>query len=145
MSQTILEQISAAQAAPADDYMVWAEIGEGAAEQSIVLQTVRLPQALKGTAVEAQIKGHAAKILKDCGYSPDEIEGASFRMSLLPSAEEVIDELETSRAAGHELVLGDLTFWEACRLRLHLKPRAVDGGDDEMDYNGLKIRRSATG
>lgn len=39
----------------------------------------------------------------------------------------------------------DLTLWEACRHRLNLEPYTVNGNDEEMNFEGLKIRRSVAG
>ena len=143
MTDTILTEIATAQAAPADDYMVWAEIGSGSPPQRLILHSARLPQSLDLEGVTFRIKSHAAKTLSELGCSDEEIDGAKLHIDRLPSAEEVEAELNHRLSAGDELVLADLTFWEACRLRLHLTPNQIEGGDIEMDYKGLKVRRSA--
>src|SRR4051812_45992077 len=116
MTDTVLAQIAAAQAAPADDYMVWAEIGTGSATDQVILHTVRLPQSIPVPGVSEQIKSHASKSLSDVGYSSEQIDKATLQIAPLPSAAEVEAELQTQRDAGSEMVLADLTFWEACRL-----------------------------
>ncbi len=139
MTDSILEQIKAAQQAPADNYMAWAEIG---ADQ-IVLHTVKLPQSIAAETVLAHIKGDAKKTLADCGYSAGQIAAATFHIAALPSAEETEAEMEAQRGPDVEVVLVDLAMWEACRHRLHLTPYSAGHGEQEMDFKGLKIRRSA--
>lgn len=141
MTDTILEQIKAAQSAPADDYMAWAEVG---ADQ-VVLHSVRLPQSIDAETVLARMRGQAEQTLAGCGYSATEIASASFHITALPSAEETKAELEAQSGPDVEIVLVDLAMWEACRLRLHLSPYSVGPGEQEMDFKGLKIRRSAAG
>lgn len=145
MDDIILKQIKSAQAAALDEYMVWAEIGEGPKANQIILHSVRLPQSIGAETVLSRIRAQADRTLADCGYSPPEITSARIEIAALPSAEEAKAELEAQLSMGSELLLADLTLWEACRLRLHLTPKPVDHGDAEMDYKGLKIRRSAAG
>lgn len=142
MTDTILEEIKAAQAAPTDDYMAWAEIGAGNNGHEIILETVRLPQSIPIENIAAQVKSHAVKLLTDNGFSNDEVQMARLHITALPTAEEAKAELDAKLAQGDEMVSADLTFWETCRSRLHLKPQMVDG-ELEMDYEGMKIRRSA--
>lgn len=52
--------------------------------------------------------------------------------------------IEEARGPDSELMLVGPVGWKAIRLRLHLTPYQVAGGDMEMDYEGKKIRRSAT-
>ena len=141
MTDTILDEIKAAQCAPTDDYMVWAEIGT----DQIVLHSVRLPQSIDAETVLSRVRAQAKQTLADCGYSAGQIADASFHIAALPSAEETEAELEAQRGPDVELVLVDLAMWEACRHRLHLSPYMVGHSEQEMDYKGLKIRRSAAG
>lgn len=141
MTNTILEQIKAAQSAPADDYMVWAEIGT----DQVVLHSVRLPQSIDAETVRSRMRGQADQTLADCGYSATEIAAATLHLSPLPSAEETEAELEAKRGPDVEIVLVDLVMWEACRHRLNLSPYSVGPAEQEMDFKGLKIRRSAVG
>lgn len=46
MSDSIIDQIKAAQAGPAENYMVWAEIGRGEKVEEVLLHSVRLPQSI---------------------------------------------------------------------------------------------------
>lgn len=139
MTDTILDEIKAAQSAPMDDYVVWAEIG---ADQ-IVLHSVRLPQSIGAETVLSRVRTQAEQTLADCGYSAGQIAAASFHIVPLPSAEETEAELEAQRGPDVEIVLVDLAMWEACRHRLHLSPYSVGHDEQEMDFKGLKIRRSA--
>ena len=141
MTDSILEQIRAAQGAPLNDYMGWAEIG---ADQ-IVLQSVRLPQSIAAETVLTRISTEAKRTLAGCGYSATEIAEASLHITALPSAGETEAELEAQRGPDVELVLVDLAMWEACRLRLHLTPYSVGHSEPEMEFKGLRIRRSAAG
>lgn len=141
MNDSILDQIRAAQSATLDDYMVWAEIGAG----RIVLQSVRLPQSIAAKTVLTRISTEARQTLAGCGYSATEIAEASLHITALPSAGETEAELEAQRSPDVELVLVDLAMWEACRLRLHLTPYSVGHSEQEMEFKGLRIRRSAAG
>ena len=141
MTDTILEQIKGAQNAPADYYMAWAEIGT----DQIVLHSVQFPQSIDAETVLSGVRAQGKQTLADCGYSTDQIATASFHITALPSAEETAAELEAQRGPDVEVVLVDLAMWEACRHRLHLSPYNVGHGEQEMDFKGLKIRRSAAG
>ena len=144
MTDTILEAIKAAQAAPADDYMVWAEVKSGDTPHEIISHTVRLPQSMPvGNIIDHQ-RFLASKTLADIGFAKEEIDAAMLHITPLPSVQEVEAELRAKRAAAADLVLADLTLWEACRSRLHLTPATVNG-EEEMDFGGVKIRRSAVG
>lgn len=143
MADTIIDEIKAAQAAPADDYMVWANIGSDDDAHQVVLHTVRLPQSIGTDRVLERIRAQAEKTLADCGYPADKVTGAALHISALPSVEETEAELEANRGPDTELALVDLVMWEACRHRLHLTPYAVENGDIEMEFQGLKIRRGA--
>jgi hypothetical protein len=139
MSDAILEQIKAAQSAPADIYMAWAEIG---ADQ-IVLHSVQVLPSIDAEIVLSGVRAQGKQTLADCGYSAEQIAGAFFHLSALPSAEETEAELEARRGPDVSVVLVDLAMWEACRHRLHLSPYSVGRDEQEMDFKGLKIRRSA--
>jgi hypothetical protein len=141
MADTILEEIKAAQAAPTDNYMVWAEFDGEHRSAEIVLETVRLPQTIPVESIFGQIRGHAARLLNQNGFTEEQIKTAKFHIVRLPSAEEAEAELRAKASPG-SLVLADFPFWETCRWRLNLKPEVVDG-ELEMDYKGIKIRRSA--
>jgi len=141
MADTILDEIKAAQRAPTDDYMVWAEIGA----VQIVLHSVRLPQAIEAETVLSRVRGQAEQTLTEHGFTANEVASALLHISALPSAEETKAELEAQRRPNVAFVAVDLAMWEACRHRLHLSPYTVGTSDQEMDYKGLKIRRSAAG
>lgn len=139
MTDTILEQIKGAQSAPADSYMAWAEIGT----DRVVLHSVQFPQSIDAETVMSGVRAQGKQTLADCGYSAQQIAGASFHISALPSAKETEAELEAQRGPDIEVVLVDLAMWEACRHRLYLSPYSVGHDEQEMDFKGLKIRRSA--
>lgn len=144
MTDQILEDIKAAQAAPTDDYMLWATVSTATGPQDIVLHTVRLPQSIGAEAVLSRARADAARTLAGHGFSPEEIAAAEYHIDALPDAEQVKAIIKKARDPDSELVLVDLVGWEAIRLRLHLTPNPVGGSDMEMVYDGLKIRRSAT-
>ncbi len=145
MTDTIIEQIKAAQAAPTDDYIAWAEIETGGKVQDVVLHTVRLPQSIDAGTVLSRMQGQADKTLADCGFSAKEIATAKLHITPLPSAEQTQAMLDEGRGPDSDMVLVDLVGWEAIKHRFHLTPYTVGNSDMEMDLNGLKIRRSATG
>lgn len=141
MSGTIIQAIKAAQAAPADDYMVWAVVETRAEKIEVISHTVRLPQSIPPENVVARIREQVVRVLRDNGFTESEIQTATIHMAALPSAEEVVAELEEKRHRG-DLALVDLACWESCKSRLRMVPQIVDG-ELEMDYKGMKIRRSA--
>ena len=141
MADTILEAIKGAQSAPTDDYMVWAVVETSTEKIEVISHTVRLPQSIAPENVVERIRTQAEGLLKDNGFTESEIRNAKLHMKALPSAEEAIAELEDARRRG-DLALVDLACWETCKSRLHMVPRTVDG-EPEMDYKGMKIRRSA--
>lgn len=142
MTDTIIEQIKAAQAGPTDDYIAWAEIGTDGKIQDVVLHTVRLPQSIDADTVMSRMQGRAKKTLADCGFSAEEIAAAKLHITPLPSAEQTQAILEEGRSPDSDMVLVDLVGWEAIKHRFHLTPYTVGDSDMEMDLNGLKIRRS---
>lgn len=93
----LLQTIAAAQRAPAEDYLLWAEA-----------------------------------------------DAARLHLDRLPTEEEIRSILDPMISAGEEMALVDFTYWEAAHRRLHLEPKRSELGDEpELDYKGLKIRRSA--
>ena len=145
MTDIIIEQIEAAQAAPKDDYVAWAEIGTGGKVEDIVLHTVRLPQSINADTVLSRMQGQAEMTLADCGFSAEEIAAAKLHITPLPSAEQTQAMLDEGRNLDSDMVLVDLVGWEAIKHRFHLTPYTVGNADMEMDLNGLKIRRSIAG
>ena len=145
MTDQIIEEIKAAQAAPADDYIVWAQVSTATGAHDVVLHTVRLPQSIGADAVLSRTKAQAKQTLTDCGFSPAEVAAAELHISELPDVEQVKAMIEEVREPDSELVLVDLVGWEAIRLRLHLTPYSVENGEMEMNLDGVKIRRSAVG
>ena len=137
MTDAIMDQIKAAQAAPAELYMVWADVGG----DQVVLHSLQMPSSIGSDAILSRTRALAEKTLADCGYSTSEVKAATLHVTALPTAEETAAELDAQAGPDVELVLVDLALWEAARHRLHLSPYAV-GNDHEMDYKGLKIRRS---
>jgi hypothetical protein len=122
--------------------MVWAEIKSGETPHQIISHTVRLPDSIPLGNVAAYQRSQAHKTLSDIGFAKEEIEDAKLHISALPTEQEVRAELRGKRCSGAELILADLTLWEACRARLNLTPEAVDD-EQEMNFDELKIRRSA--
>ena len=93
MADTILDEIKAAQRAPTDDYMVWAEIGA----VQIVLHSLRLPQSIEAETVLSRVRGQAEQTLTEHGFTANEVASALLHISALPSAEETKAELEAQR------------------------------------------------
>lgn len=141
--EELKKTVAEAQRAPAEDYMLWAEIEEGKAE--ITLQTVRLPLAFSAEVSLSRLKTVARTSLASAGYHGAEADAVRIHLERLPSVEEIKALLDPIVASGEEMVFLDLTYWEAARSRLHLERRPAEFGDEfELHYNGLKIRRSAT-
>lgn len=141
MSQLeLLQTIAAAQRAPAEDYILWAEVSDGA---EIALQTVRLPLGFSTEVSLDRVRTEARRSLAMAGFRDAEA-AARLHLDRLPTEGEIRSILDPMVSAGEEMALVDFTYWEAARRRLHLEPRRSDLGDEpELDYNGLKIRRSA--
>lgn len=142
MSETELSQtIAAAQRAPAEDYILWAEVGDGA---EITLQTVRLPLGFSTEVSLDRVRTEARKSLAMAGFRGAEADAARLHLDRLPTEGEIRSILDLIVSAGEEMALVDFTYWEAARRRLHLEPKRSELGDEpELDYKGLKIRRSA--
>jgi hypothetical protein len=135
--------IAAAHRAPAEDYVLWAEVGDNGAE--ITLQTVRLPLGFSPDVSLDRLRSEARKSLASAGFYGREADEARLHLDRLPSEEEVKAILEPLVSAGEELVFLDFDYWEAARCRLHLQPKSsAPGGELEMVYRGLKLQRSAT-
>lgn len=143
MADNIIGEIKAAQAAPVDDYIVWADVSTARGAVDVVLQSVRLPQSIDVDLVLTRIQADAKRTLAECGFSPAEAAAAELHITALPDAMEVSAIIDETRRPDSELILVDLVGWEAMRLRLHLTPYLVANGEMEMDLKGLKIRRSA--
>ena len=137
----LLQTIAAARRAPAEKYILWAETGDGA---EITLQTVRLPLGFSAEVSLDRVRTEARKSLATAGFRGADADAASLHLDRLPSEGEVRSVLDPMVSAGEEMTLVDFTYWEAARGRLHLEPKRSDpGGEPELDYKGLKIRRSA--
>lgn len=138
----LMQTIAAAQRAPAEDYVLWAEVGNGG---EITLQTVRLPLGFSAEVSLDRLRTEARKALAMAGFHGAEADAARVHLDRLPSAEDVKTILDPAVSAGEEMVFVDFTYWEAARRRLHLEPKpAQPGGEPELHYNGLRIQRSAT-
>ncbi len=145
MAKPIIEEIKAAQAAPADDYIVWAEAESRGETVDVVLHTVRLPQSIGPDAILSRLETQAKKTLAENGLTAEEVAGAKLHITALPSAEEVQAMIDQATTINSELALVDLAGWEAIKARFHLTPYLVGNSDMEMDLKGLKIRRRAAG
>lgn len=145
MTDQIIDKIKSAQAALADDYIVWAEVESGGNTRDVVLHTVRLPQSIGADAVLSRVQSQAEKTLADCGFAAEEIAVAKLHVSPLPSAEQTQAILDEGCSPDSDMALVDLVGWEAIKLRFYLSPYPVENGETEMDFNGLKIRRSIGG
>ena len=92
MTDTILEAIKAAQAAPADDYMVWAEVKSGDTPHEIISHTVRLPQSMPvGNIIDHQRFLASKTLARERGACPDAAdfgieERFSNKLAIAPTA-----------------------------------------------------------
>lgn len=137
----LMNIIAAAQRAPAEDYILWAETGDGG---EITLQTVRLPLGFTPEVSRDRVRTEARKSLALAGFHGAEADAVPLYLERLPAAEEIRAILDPMVAAGEELIFLDFTYWEAAHRRLHLKLKPAEfGGEPELNYNGLRIRRSA--
>ena len=137
----LIQTIAAAQRAPAEDYVLWAEVGTG---DEITLQTVRLPLGFSAEVSLDRLRTEARKALAVAGICGSEADAARLHLDRLPTAEEVRAIIDPMVSAGEEMVFVDFTHWEAARRRLHLEPKPAElGGELELHYNGLRIQRSA--
>jgi hypothetical protein len=137
----LIQTIAAAQRAPAEDYVLWAEVGNGG---EITLQTVRLPLGFSAEVSLDRLRNEARKALAVAGFHGREADAARLHLDRLPTVEEVKAILDPMVSAGEEMAFFDFTYWEAARRRLHLEPKPAEfGGEPELHYNGLRIQRSA--
>jgi len=143
MTKAVIEEIKAAHSAPADDYIVWAEVESQGEAVDVVLHMVHLPQSIGPDAILSRMETQAKTTLAENGLTPNEVAGAKLHITPLPSAEETQAMIDAATTIHSELALVDLVGWEAVKARFHLKPYLVENGDMEMDLKGLKIRRSA--
>jgi len=145
VTKAIIEEIKAAQAAPADDYIVWAEVGNQGNAVDIVLHTVLLPQPIGPDAILLRMETQAKKTLTENGFTTEEVAAAKMHITALPSAQETQALIDEATTIDSELALVDLVGWEAIKARFHITPYMVENGDMEISLKGLKIRRSAAG
>lgn len=137
----LIATITAAQRAPAEDYILWAETVDGG---EITLQTVCLPLGFSAEVSLDRVRTEARKSLALAGYRGAEADAVRLHLDRLPAAEEIRAILDPMVSAGAELTFLDLTYWESARRRLHLEPKPAEfGGEPELNYNGLRIQRSA--
>jgi len=138
----LIRIIAAAQRAPAEDYVLWAEVGADNVE--ITLQTVRMPLGMSPEVSLDRLRTEARRSLAAAGFHGRDADTARLHLDRLPSEEEVRAILDPMVLANEEMIFVDFTYWEATRCHLHLDPKPTKfGGEPELDYNGLKIRRSA--
>ena len=145
MTNAVIEEIEAAQAAPAENYIVWAEVGNQGKAVDVVLHTVRLPQSMGPDAILSRMQSQAKRTLVENGFTAEEVASAELHVTALPSAAETQAMIDEATTIDSELALVDLVGWEAIKARFHLTPYLVANGDMEMDLKGLKVRRSAAG
>ena len=138
----LLTAITAAHQAAAEDYMLWATLDHGTAE--IALVTVRLPLGTSPAVSLARVRTLARTALASAGVVGREADSARLHLERLPPADEVRGMLDRLARAGEELALVDFPIWEAIRKRLNLEPKPAEiGGEPEIIYGNLRIRRSA--
>ncbi|WP_294312317.1 hypothetical protein [uncultured Sphingomonas sp.] len=137
----LITTIAAAQRAPAEDYILWAETGDGG---EITLQTVRLPLGFSAEVSLDRVRTEARKSLALAGFRGADADVARLHLDRLPTAEEIRAILDPMVSAGEEMTFLDFTYWESARRRLHLEPKPAEfGGEPELNYDGLRIQRSA--
>lgn len=137
----LMQTIAAAQRAPAEDYVLWAEVGKGG---EITLQTARLPLGFYAEVSLDRLRTEARKALGIAGFHGADADAARLHLDRLPTVEEVKLILDPMVSAGEEMAMVGFTYWEAARRRLHLEPKSAEfGGELELHYNGLRLQRSA--
>lgn len=137
----LIATIAAAQRAPAEDYILWAETVDGG---EMTLQTVRLPLGFSAEVSLDRVRTEARKSLALAGFRGAEADAVRLHLDRLPAAEEIRAILDPMVSAGEELTFLDFTYWESARRRLHLEPKPAEfGGEPELNYDGLRIQRSA--
>lgn len=141
-NEDLMQPIATAQHSPPEDYVLWAVVGDGAGE--IALQTVRLPLGLSAEESLRHVRNKARESLAAAGFIGAEADAVRLHLNRLPTREEITAILEAMVSAGQEMAFFDFTHWEAARRQLHLEPKPDElGREPELDYRGLKIRRSA--
>ena len=139
--QLLLEAIAVAQRVPAAHYVLWA--GFGGRRGRLSLGVVRMPLGFSTEVSLGRLRRYARDALVVAGITGGEADAADLELERLPSAVEMKALLDPMVASGTELALLDFTAWEAARLSLGLEPAKTEFGHDvELDYQGLKIRRS---
>lgn len=137
----LMKAIAAAQRAPLQNYLLWAELGDG---EPVALRTVQMPLSVSTEVSLSRLKTFGRDSLATAGIVGPDADVAHYHLDRLPSADELKAELDPLVASGQELALLDFTAWEAAKSVLHLSAGASQfGNDPELDYKGVKLRRSA--
>lgn len=137
----LISVIASIQRAPVEDYVLWAELGDG---DLIALRTVQMPLGFSTEVSLQRLKAFGRESLAAAGVIGHEADAVRYHLGRLPTVEELKAQLDPLVAGGEELALLNFPTWEAARIRLHLKTENAEfGTDPELDYRGLKLRRSA--
>lgn len=135
------DALTKAQSAPADNYVLWAEVPQDGRAVPVILETIALPQSLSAAVIEDRVRGTARATLKSIGFEDAEIAEANFFLNLVPDVKAEVDRLADQRHLDDDLVLLEYIPWETFKRQTGLSPKIVEG-QEEIKYRGFRIQRS---
>jgi hypothetical protein len=145
MSDEFTAALKEALAAPADRYVIWAQVPQDDVFVSVILSTIALPQSLSTDVIRDRAIGSARSDLKALGFDDKDIRRAEFILSLAPDAKAAVDAIADRWHPGDDdLVLLEFLPWEIFQGQTGLSPRMVDGLA-QIDYRGLRAQQSGAG